>query len=358
MAVSTPPRWVLGMVPTPLVRAERLERALGCPPLYVKRDDLIGFALAGNKTRLLEHLLADALAQRCTLLLTGGGGASSYCAGTAVAAAGAGLGCTLVIYGDEPHRPHPNLALARAAGARVRFTGSPARESVDVALLEVEAELRRSGERPYVVPRGGATAVAALGFAHAAAELDEQLATLGVESATVLLATGSGASQAGLVAGSLLAASRWHVVGASVSRPPEEATAQVSRLATECAALLGVAGPSPAQVDVRDARGAGYGIPSPEAERAAVIALREAGLVLDPVFTAKALAVLPDVARECGAETMVFWHTGGIPVALAHLVQVEERRGRGRRTAEDTAPGRPPRKGSSQSRPLPDEVQV
>jgi 1-aminocyclopropane-1-carboxylate deaminase/D-cysteine desulfhydrase-like pyridoxal-dependent ACC family enzyme len=320
MAVKAPLRFALGCVPTPLERAERLERAVGCSPLYIKRDDLIGFALAGNKTRLLEFLIADALERGCTVLLTGGGAASSYCQGAAIAAAVAGLRCVLVMYGEEPVIPHPNLALARAAGAAVRFTGADARESVDSALEAVELELRDAGEIPYLVPRGGATAVAALGYAQAAAELDEQLATVGVAAETVLVAVGSGVTQAGLLAGSQAAGDPWRLVGASVSRPRPEALAQVLRLATECAELLGAGPPEPARVDVRDARGPGYGMPSPEGERAARIALRAGGIIVDPVFTAKAFALLPDVAAEGRGGPTVFWHTGGIPVALAHAV--------------------------------------
>ena len=272
-----------------------------------------------------------------------------------MAAAAAGMGCTLVMYGEEPRPTHPNLALARAAGAEVQFTRSPARESVDLRLLEVEAELRRSGERPYPVPRGGATAVAALGFAHAAAELGQQLAERGIHTATILLASGSGVSQAGLVAGSLWRGSEWRVVGASVSRPRDEADAQVRRLATDCAALLNLRAAALPEIDIRDARGAGYGIPSQEAERATVVALRECGLVLDPVFTAKAFVLLPEVARASDAQATVFWHTGGIPVALDHLVRVE---GAAHQSRYDASSGSPDDRGHPLSQPESQEIQV
>lgn len=323
MAVTVAPRFVLGTVPTPLVRIESLERALGCPPLYVKRDDLIGFALAGTKTRLLEQLIADAVAQHCSVILTGGGSASSYCAGAAVAATAAGLRCVLVIYGNDAQPTHPNLALARAAGADVRFTGTASRESVDTTLIRVEEELREAGERPYPVPRGGATAIAALGSARAAAELDAQLSATGIDAGIVLVATGSGTTQAGLVAGAVAAGCSWRVVGASVSRPVADAEAQVRRLAVECAALLGTASAGTSHIDVRDARGPGYGIPSDAGERAAMVALHAAGLLLDPVFTAKAFAMLPALLAESGRRPIIFWHTGGIPVALAHLMSSE-----------------------------------
>ena len=187
-------------------------------------------------------------------------------------------------------------------------------------LITVEAELRGAGERPYPLPRGGATAIAAIGSAHAAVELDAQLSVDGIDAEVVLLATGSGTTQAGLVAGSVAAGSNWRVVGASISRPEHEARAQVRRLADECAALMGTAPTNASHIDVRDARGPGYGIPSDAGDRAARVALREAGLLLDPVFTAKAFALLPALLAEGARRPIVFWHTGGIPVALTHLL--------------------------------------
>jgi D-cysteine desulfhydrase len=325
MAVTALARFALGTLPTPLVRTERLEHALGCSSLLVKRDDLIGFALAGSKVRGLEFLMADALERRCSVLLTGGGAASSYCQGAAVAAAVAGLRCMLVMYGDEPAIAHSNLELARAAGAEVRFTGVTDRESVDRALPVAERELRTAGGNPYVVPRGGASAVAALGYAQAAAELDKQLNAVQVNAETVVVAVGSGVTYAGLLAGACLVKARWRLVGASVSRPQPDAAAQIRHLATECATLLGTPAPDSASIDVRDVRGPGYGQPSLDGERVARVALCEQGMVVDPVFTAKALALVSEMAREgVGGGPTVFWHTGGIPVALAHAVAAHQ----------------------------------
>jgi 1-aminocyclopropane-1-carboxylate deaminase/D-cysteine desulfhydrase-like pyridoxal-dependent ACC family enzyme len=305
--VSAPARFPLAVLPTPLVRAERLGRALGGPPVWVKRDDLTGFALAGNKARQLEPLVADALGRGRDTLVTGGGPRSNFCQAAAAAARVAGLGCELVMYGPEPPQPPPNLALARALGARVRFTGDPERDSVDPALDEVAAELRAGGRAPYVVPRGGATALAAAGYAAAAFELSAQLETEGVSPELVLVATGSGGTQAGLVAGAAAGGCRWRVVGASVSRPVEE-----------CAGRVLALGPAVDEraVDVRDARGPGYGTASAEGERAARLAAGTEGLLLDPVFTAKALALLPRLIEEGTGGPVVFWHTGGVPDAL------------------------------------------
>jgi D-cysteine desulfhydrase len=310
-------RFALVAGPTPLVRLERLERALGAPPLYCKRDDLCGFALAGNKTRALEFLLGEALAEGCDVVLTGGGPASSYCQGAAAAAAVAGLGCTLVLYGEEPALPHPNLVLARGFGARVLFTGDPRRESVDAGIESAAAELRAGGRRPYAVPRGGARDVAVLGYANAAAEALRQLDDDGIQPALMVVATGSGVTHAGLLAGLAAARRPLRGAGAAVSRPPEETAARVRALAAEGSALLGAPAPAPEAVEVHDARGPGYGMPSDAGERAAVLAARHEGLVLDPAFTAKAFGLLPRLLADGVDGPVLLWHTGGTAVALA-----------------------------------------
>lgn len=317
--VSRLPRVPLAVLPTPLVRAERLERAIGAPPVYLKRDDLTGFALAGNKARKLEFLVGEATAMGCDSLVTGGGPGSNFCQAAAAAARVAGLRCILVLYGQEPASPPPNLALARAFGAEVRFTGRPGRESVDQALDAAAAELEAGGCRPYLVPRGGASAVGAVGYALAVAELAVQLDAEQVTPELVLVATGSGGTQAGLVAGTLAGGHPWRVVGASVSRPPGECTTRVLTLARAAAALLGFPEPAAGHVEVHDVRGPGYGVPSAEGERAAGLAAATEGLLLDPVFTAKALALLVRLVEEGAGGQVVLWLTGGIPAALAHL---------------------------------------
>ena len=318
--MSARPRFPLATLPTPLARAERLERALDVPPLYVKRDDLVGFALAGNKARQLELLVGHALARDYDTLVTGGGPGSSFCQAAAVAARVAGLRCLLVLYGDEPAAPHPNLALARAAGAEVRFTGRPERESVDAALDEVAAALEAEGRRPYHVPRGGANTVGTAAYALATAELAAQLDAKRVTPELVLVASGSGGTQGGLVAGTVGGSHPWRVAGASVSRPVAECARRVLRLAHAAAALLGLPPADARHVEVWDARGPGYGLPSPDGEQAARLAADTEGLLLDPVFTAKALALLPRLVADGVSGPVVFWHTGGIPDALAHLL--------------------------------------
>lgn len=316
MAVTAPPRARLAVLPTPLVEAPRLGAALGVAGrLLVKRDDLTGFAVAGNKARTLEPLLAAAVADGADVLVTGGTAASNFCQGAAAAAATAGLRCVLVLAGSPPQR-HPNLLAAQRWGAEVRWTGDADRASVDATLPRVAEELTAAGHRPHVVGRGGATPVGATGFVHAAAELAGQLAG----PAAVVVATGSGGTLAGLVAGNVAAGRPWVLAGASVSRPPDVTAARVLDLARGCADLVGGPAPTAADVVVHDARGPGHGLASPEGDAAAALALRTEGLVLDHVYTAKALAALPAILGDRLTDPdlpVVFWHTGGLLDAVA-----------------------------------------
>jgi 1-aminocyclopropane-1-carboxylate deaminase/D-cysteine desulfhydrase-like pyridoxal-dependent ACC family enzyme len=304
----------LAALPTPLVPAPRLAEVVGAGALYVKRDDLTGFAFAGNKARPLEFLLAAALEEGADTLVTGGAPGSNFCAATAAAAARAGLRCELVIAGNPAPGPAsasalgPALALARSWGAAVRWTGVAERDSVDAGLPAAAAELAAAGRRPYLMPRGGASGLGAVGYALAALEVREQLAACGADSARVVVAAGSGGTLAGLVAGNVLAGRPLTLVGAAVSRPADETARRVLALARECLRVLGGSEAGPDDVVVADARGPGHGLASPEGTAAAEQAMRTEGLMVDPVYTAKALAL---VSRYAAGGNVVFWHTGG-----------------------------------------------
>jgi 1-aminocyclopropane-1-carboxylate deaminase/D-cysteine desulfhydrase-like pyridoxal-dependent ACC family enzyme len=314
-------RTALGILPTPLVAAPRLSAEVGFE-VWLKRDDLIGFAQAGTKTRPLELLVADAVAAGADCLVGCGGAGSNFTAALAAAAAVAGLDCHLVLHGSPAPRVHPNLAAARAWGATVSFTGDPDREAVDAAAAEAGAALAAAGRRPYVVPRGGATDVGAAG---GAAGIDELAPTFPPGPARIVVAAGSGTTTAGLLVGVWAHGWATGIVAAAVSRPVDETRSVVLGLAASCARRLGVA-PGPARtLEVIDAIGPGFGLAGPEARAAAPLGLRTEGLVLDPTYTAKAFAVLAALPPVDGPT--VFWHTGGIAGALAGMVadQTEER---------------------------------
>lgn len=338
------PRIELGVLPTALHRASRLSEELGVP-VWLKRDDLTGLGLGGNKIRALEYLLADALAQDCDCLVTGAGPQSNWTMLAALAAARLSLDAFVVCYGD-PGSDDGNLLLHRRIGTAVSFTGNPDRASVNGAVDEVGRQLRDQGRRPYVVPRGGATPVGALGYLRASVEIAAQLSPLTAPPESIWLAAGSGGTCAGLVAGAALLPAFPAVVGVTVSRPREEITEQVTRLASGATALIdsfayrvpghaaadtggsahqvGKDG-SPAfeaQVDIRDGWiGAGYGVPSADGEDAAALVARTEGIFLDPIFGAKAMAALISACRSGQVRGPVaFLVSGGAPTLFAGLV--------------------------------------
>ena len=310
------PRVPLVLEPTPLHPAERLSGELGVPVL-LKRDDLAGTGLGGNKLRGLEYLIADALGQGCDDLVTGAGPQSNWTMLAALACVRHRIEPHVVCYGSSA-ADEGNMRLHRWLGVDVRFTGDPDRSSVDAGIEAVTAELRAAGRRPYPVPRGGATPLGALGYVRASVELAAQLAALGERPSGLWLATGSCGTQAGLVAGAALTGAPYEVVGVTVSRPVAECRERVRALAAGAAALGGIAA-GLAEPAVRGGWiGPGYGAASAEGERAARMVAAAEGIFLDSVFGAKAMAAL---IAECRAGrvrgTQVFLVSGGAPTLFA-----------------------------------------
>lgn len=303
----------LALLPTPLQAAPRLSDALGVE-VWLKRDDLLGLGLGGNKTRPLEFLLGDARRRGCDVIVTGSGAQSNWSMLAALAARRCGLDAVVCFYGEPAAEARGNLSLHGLVGTDVRWTGQPTRDSVDAMIETVADDLRRAGRSPYVVPRGGATPTGSLGYLVGAAEISRQAAEAGIDDATLWLATGSCGTQAGLVAGvaaGLLPA----VVGVTVSRPAEECRSRVLDLAAGAATLAGAPAPTAADVTVVDGYlGGGYGVASSEGASAAALALRTEGIFLDPPFCAKAMAALIDATADGRVEgPVVFLVSGGAP---------------------------------------------
>jgi adenylosuccinate lyase len=312
------PRRRLALLPTPVHRLSALESVLGRGPIHLKRDDLTGFALAGNKSRALEYLLGDAQARGADIVVTAGAPGSNFIGAAAVAARVSGLECLLLIAGTAPERLPVTLELARRCGAELRFT-EVGREQLD-ALVTAEAEIQRGhGRRPYPIPRGGATAVGALGFAVAAGELAAQLDQEGLADPLIIVPTGSGASIAGLSAGAAALGRRWRLRGVCVSRPVEAMHELVAALAADCAQLLVGPAPEAAGVQLVDAVGAGFGTLTARDVRAVQLALHTEGVLLDATYGAKAVAVLVTAIEAGEAGPYLLWHTGGLPSALKLL---------------------------------------
>jgi D-cysteine desulfhydrase len=300
--LTTPTRFPLAVLPTPLVHAPRLGAALD-RQVWIKRDDLTGFALGGNKVRALEVIVAEALDQGCDHLVGCGGPASNLCPALAAAAATAGLGCTLVLHGSEPAVAHPNLAMRRAFGARTWFTGDPDRSTTPEHAAGAAERLRRHGRRPYVVPRGAASGSAATAYALAAEELRAQL---DFPPAHVVVAAGSGATLAGLLAGWSTFDPPATLVGVAVSRPVAETRREVIPLARAPARSLGAGELDIDRLRLIDGLGTGFGRPDRPTCDAARLALRTEGIMADTTYVARAVAALRSVDGP-----LVLWHTGG-----------------------------------------------
>ena len=314
-AAAVPPspldrRLPLAHLPTPAVALDRLGAALGMAPgrLFAKLDDATGLAAGGNKVRKLEYLCAAARAQGCDTLVTGGGAQSNHARLTAAAARRLGFECTLVLGGTPPPVPVGNLVLDHLLGADLRWVDAYDFGAVEAGIAAAAADLTARGRRPYAIPIGGSTPLGALGYARCAIELLAQVPA--IELAVV--ASGSGGTHAGLAAG-LGAHDR--VLGIDVGARPELA-AHVADLAARTAALAGLPAPTgAARVDATQV-GAGYAVPTDACREAIAMAARLEGLILDPVYTGKAMAGLI-AARRAGRiaadARVVFVHTGGLP---------------------------------------------
>lgn len=316
--MTPPPKLPLARIPTPLERARRSAEALGID-LWIKRDDLTGSALSGNKVRKLEFLLADAQAAGADIVVTCGGEQSNHCRATAIAARRAGMDSLLVLRTADPGAPPAatgNILLDRIAGAEVQWI-TPQEYARRNELLEERAEdLRSAGRRPYVIPEGGSNALGCWGYACAAAELARDLADLPAAKTTVLYACGSGGTGAGLLLGRALHDLDVTITGVNVCDDADTFRAVIGGLCADFDRDYGTrCAIEPADIEIIDGYvGLGYARSRTE-ELAELVGLaRRDGVILDPVYSGKAFYALTrelKAGRDLG-ERVVFLHTGGI----------------------------------------------
>jgi D-cysteine desulfhydrase len=317
---SFPPRVSLARLPTPIEQSPRLGAALGIDLLY-KRDDLTGLELSGNKARKLEFLLAEAEAGGADTLVTCGGVQSNHCRATAFAAAKRGLSAVLLLRVPDPARPPPaeaNLFLDRLAGAELRFVSHEQYRRRTEVMAEVARELGAAGRRPYVIPEGGSSALGSLGYAVAVAELRAQLPEAWRSGpVTLAYAAGSGGTGAGLELGVRLAG--WtgaKPLGFAVCNDAPYFRLTIAVLCAEARRRWPELPEVPAsEVAIDDGFvGPGYGLATVEGLDLVRRAAREDGILLDPVYTGKAMLGVAVRAREprgLPAPRVVFFHTGG-----------------------------------------------
>jgi D-cysteine desulfhydrase len=290
----------------------------------VKRDDLLGLAGGGNKTRKLEFLMADALAQGARAVITTGAVQSNHCRLTAAAAASEGLECHLVleerVAGSYRREASGNNFLFHLLGV-TSVTVVPGGADLAAAMEQVRADLNARGVPAYVIPGGGSTPLGALGYVACADEILAQSFEMGVAFDAVVCASGSGGTHTGLLAG-FLAQGGPPLEGVSVRFDAERQVSRLEPLLRGTLGLLGQATPEDPRIVVHDGYvGEGYSIPTDGMVEAVQLVARTEGLLLDPVYTGKAMAGVIDLVRTGHWETghdVLFVHTGGAPSLFAY----------------------------------------
>ena len=315
----------LGFFPTPVVELPHLSELLGGPAIFMKRDDQTGLALGGNKTRKLEYLLGDALTKGCDAIITAGAAQSNHCRQTAAAAAKLGIECHLVLGGESPDKPDGNLLLDRIFGARIHWTKEH-RKGEDIP--QICAQLKAEQRQPYIVPYGGSNELGALAFAAAASELHQQCGTLPFTH--IVFASSSGGTQAGLMLGKQMLGESYQLVGIKIDKADAADDAfeqKVLSLANRTAALVDLDYEFSERELILNSSylGDGYGVVGELEREAILLTARTEGILLDPVYTGRAMGGMIDMIRtgELGRQDKVlFWHTGGGPAIFAYAEEL------------------------------------
>ena len=313
------PRVFLAHLPTPLERLDRLSRELGGPEIWIKRDDCTGLSTGGNKTRKLEFLMAEALAQGADTVITQGATQSNHARQTAAFSAKLGLACHILLEdrtgsNDANYNTNGNVLLDHLHGA----TTSRRAGGVDMATeMELLADrLRGEGRKPYIIPGGGSNPTGALGYVNCAFELISQANDRGLVIDHIVTATGSAGTQAGLITGLKALNAGIPLLGIGVRAPKEKQEENVYALAQHTAEKLGCPGVVARGDVVADSSyvGAGYGIPREDTLEAIRMFAQLEGILLDPVYSGKGAAGLIDHVRRgrfTKGQKVVFLHTGG-----------------------------------------------
>jgi len=320
------PRVRLAHLPTPVEPLDRLRAHLNAAPrLWIKRDDCTGLGLGGNKVRKLEFVMAEALAQGADAVVSGGVVQSNHIRQTAAAAAKLGLECHLAVMTGRVPKVDPdyndtgNILLDRLFGAHcVMLDWKADRNAVIASLID---GLKARGRKPYMVPYGASSALGAMGFVLAAVELLDQARALETRFTHVVHASGSAGTQAGLAVGLAALAPEVALLGLDIDAEPERVARDVTRVAHEAAAMLGVSLHDRSITVVPGYAGEGYGLPTDGMLEAVTLGARLEGLVLDPVYAGKGFAGFIDLVRQgrfAKDDNVVFWHTGGAPALFAY----------------------------------------
>lgn len=314
------PKFSLGFFPTPLHELKRLSEAFPDYTLYIKRDDETGLASGGNKTRKLEYLIQRALSEGCDTVITSGAQQSNHCRQTAAACSVAGLGCHLLLGGEEPEVYDGNLLLSSLLGAKIHFTGTRRKgENAD----HLKQQLEKAGSKPFVIPYGGSNLTGALGFVSAVNELKAQLQQRKLDY--IFFASSSGGMQAGLTLGKALHELDATLVPISIDKDETQGRALedvVFGIVQEGVRALGIT-KTIARSDItlnRDYDHDGYGVLTQNETEAIRTLAQTEGILLDPVYTGRAFYGMLDILekKKIPPANVLFWHTGGLPAVFTY----------------------------------------
>ena len=317
MAVSYPEKINFAHVPTPIEKLQRLSQMLEGPEIYVKRDDLTGMAKTGNKVRKLEYLVAEASRQGCEVLITCGGAQSNHARATAVAAAKVGMKSHLVLRDSTGGDLDGNLFINRMVGAEITFIGLQEYEQVDDIMARLAEDYAAKGAKPYVIPEGGSNGLGALGYVSAMEETARQMKAQRLEFDHMICAVGSGGTLAGMILGRSITDLQCEIHGINVCDDAPYFQNRIANILRDAKRRFGFE----LNVQKQDIKiiegyvGKGYGLSSQEEIDLIKQVARLEGLILDPVYTGKAMFALADQIRQGRfqkGERILFWHTGGI----------------------------------------------
>jgi D-cysteine desulfhydrase family pyridoxal phosphate-dependent enzyme len=332
VAIEELPRIRLASLPTPLLEAPRLSATLGGPQILIKRDDLTGLAMGGNKARKLEFILADAKAKGVDILITTGAAQSNFAMQMAAAGRKLGMRTILVLFKGQHPEVQGNLLLDQLLDAEVRIMDVTLTElnKISEAMEQLADELRKKGRNPYVVPPGGDMPLGTVGYVIAAREISRQLTDLGLTANYLVVANGGGGTQAGLALGAKYYKLPFRVIGCSVALAKEVCQYLCAELCNNTAKMLGLG--ITMSLDeftvFDDYIGDGYGIPGKACTDAIRLVAKTEGIFLDPVYTGKAMAGLLDLIHKgkfASSDTVIFIHTGGLPALFAYSEEVSTR---------------------------------
>ena len=317
--ISDLPRVTLGLYPTPFYRLESVSARYG-RDVYIKRDDLCGTALGGNKVRKLEFLLAQAQADGCDTVFTTGGAQSNHAALTAACAARLGMKAVLLLKRRGVTERKGNLVLDELFGAQVELIDTDSYDEIDAEMRRRAAELEQAGHKCCLIPVGGSVPLGCVGYVNGVREFTVQAMAAGVRIGHIVSAAGSGGTTAGLLLGARLFLPGAKVTGVAVCDDPFERI--VPELVSGAAELLqcGETG-RPGDFEMVENIGAGYAVPNPEDTPYIQSLAREEGILLDPVYTGKAYAAMCRLLERgedfSGEDAVVFVHTGGAAALFA-----------------------------------------